>query len=474
VKVYYDYARGAGNGALCQVPSFVVRIRASWSSRPWRRRTSTRLPRQMQTSGSEARAQEDHAIGEPERKPVLADERKMLALDLAGRVSGVSRAVVAGCECSVMTGSCEHNATGKPRRPWSSCSPDARHGPALPGEMSAKSRHRRARIEGVPLHWVEMGDARGAMPAVLLHGLYDSHRTWKHVDRLGRSRQDHSNRSRRTLASPSTASCSSRSRAAGTISTASSPDALLERYVSSSTRLECVRRRCVRRDRTCEARVRARPVGPSPSLSASHDVAAFFRGVSRAPPVHCCVRRRHCRRAFHDAHHEEPDRVPTEAWLRVGVDAGQVVRADDVAPLVLSIACRAHPLQALEGGRPTQPRGSCITSSSTTSAMSTTRCAHGSATRGRTQPNRRPMVHWQGARGAIRSSSRPIPASRPSNAAPKIRSRSRMTRSATTSGATASITREREEERARPMRLRCFADRMRGGESASTRFEQLR
>ena len=59
--------------------------------------------------------------------------------------------------------------------------------------MSAKA-HRRARIDGVPLHWVEMGpsmgDGRGATPVVLLHGLYDSHRTWKHVDEaLARDRR---------------------------------------------------------------------------------------------------------------------------------------------------------------------------------------------------------------------------------------------------------------------------------------------
>lgn len=55
-------------------------------------------------------------------------------------------------------------------------------GRAPPGEMSAKARRHRARIDGVPLHWVELGDGRGATPVVLLHGLYDSHRTWKHVD----------------------------------------------------------------------------------------------------------------------------------------------------------------------------------------------------------------------------------------------------------------------------------------------------
>jgi pimeloyl-ACP methyl ester carboxylesterase len=55
-------------------------------------------------------------------------------------------------------------------------------GHAFPEEMSAKTRHRRARIDGVRLHWVEMGDGGSATPVVLLHGLYDWHRTWKQVD----------------------------------------------------------------------------------------------------------------------------------------------------------------------------------------------------------------------------------------------------------------------------------------------------
>jgi pimeloyl-ACP methyl ester carboxylesterase len=38
-----------------------------------------------------------------------------------------------------------------------------------------------ALVDGVRLHWVELGDARGPAPLLLLHGLYDSHRTWKHV-----------------------------------------------------------------------------------------------------------------------------------------------------------------------------------------------------------------------------------------------------------------------------------------------------
>lgn len=44
-------------------------------------------------------------------------------------------------------------------------------------------RHHRARIDGVELHWAELGHAHGTAfaPVVLLHGLYDSHRTWKYV-----------------------------------------------------------------------------------------------------------------------------------------------------------------------------------------------------------------------------------------------------------------------------------------------------
>jgi len=48
--------------------------------------------------------------------------------------------------------------------------------------MSAEPRHCRARIDGLRLHWVELGDGHGATPVVLLHGLYDSHQTWKRVD----------------------------------------------------------------------------------------------------------------------------------------------------------------------------------------------------------------------------------------------------------------------------------------------------
>lgn len=55
-------------------------------------------------------------------------------------------------------------------------------GRAFSEEMSTKASTHRARIDGVQLHWVELCDGRGAPPVVLLHGLYDSHRTWRLVD----------------------------------------------------------------------------------------------------------------------------------------------------------------------------------------------------------------------------------------------------------------------------------------------------
>jgi pimeloyl-ACP methyl ester carboxylesterase len=42
-------------------------------------------------------------------------------------------------------------------------------------------RHHFARIDGVRVHWVELGDACGAPPIVLLHGLNDCYRTWRSV-----------------------------------------------------------------------------------------------------------------------------------------------------------------------------------------------------------------------------------------------------------------------------------------------------
>ncbi len=47
-----------------------------------------------------------------------------------------------------------------------------------------RARHRFAIVEGTQLHWAELGERSGAPPVLLVHGLYDSHRTWKRVARL--------------------------------------------------------------------------------------------------------------------------------------------------------------------------------------------------------------------------------------------------------------------------------------------------
>src|SRR5450432_468477 len=43
------------------------------------------------------------------------------------------------------------------------------------------ARHSFASVEGVRLHWVELGEASERTPVVLLHGLNDSYLTWKRV-----------------------------------------------------------------------------------------------------------------------------------------------------------------------------------------------------------------------------------------------------------------------------------------------------
>jgi pimeloyl-ACP methyl ester carboxylesterase len=42
-------------------------------------------------------------------------------------------------------------------------------------------RHEQAMIDGARIHWAELGARDGSVPLVLLHGLYDCHRTWKYV-----------------------------------------------------------------------------------------------------------------------------------------------------------------------------------------------------------------------------------------------------------------------------------------------------
>jgi pimeloyl-ACP methyl ester carboxylesterase len=48
-------------------------------------------------------------------------------------------------------------------------------------EVWSEVLHSFSRVEGVRLHWAELGRANGTVPLVLLHGLNDSHLTWKHV-----------------------------------------------------------------------------------------------------------------------------------------------------------------------------------------------------------------------------------------------------------------------------------------------------
>jgi len=57
-------------------------------------------------------------------------------------------------------------------------------------QLVMRTRHRFARVEGVRLHWAELGDSPGQPPLVLLHGLNDCYRTWKRLaPRLARDRR---------------------------------------------------------------------------------------------------------------------------------------------------------------------------------------------------------------------------------------------------------------------------------------------
>ncbi|HVH41966.1 MAG TPA: alpha/beta fold hydrolase [Labilithrix sp.] len=47
--------------------------------------------------------------------------------------------------------------------------------------MSKVARHIHAQVDGVRLHWAELRAGGDGVPLVLLHGLYDSHRTWDFV-----------------------------------------------------------------------------------------------------------------------------------------------------------------------------------------------------------------------------------------------------------------------------------------------------
>ncbi len=66
--------------------------------------------------------------------------------------------------------------------------------PARREPPPAEPRRFRRVVEGVLLHWVEFGPTsgtpRGKVPVVLLHGLNDSHLTWRQIaPRLGRNRR---------------------------------------------------------------------------------------------------------------------------------------------------------------------------------------------------------------------------------------------------------------------------------------------
>src|SRR5580700_7548585 len=43
------------------------------------------------------------------------------------------------------------------------------------------ARHRFGTFAGVRLHWLELGEAGGRSPVVLLHGLNDAHFTWRRI-----------------------------------------------------------------------------------------------------------------------------------------------------------------------------------------------------------------------------------------------------------------------------------------------------
>ncbi|MEQ1503442.1 MAG: alpha/beta fold hydrolase [Myxococcota bacterium] len=47
--------------------------------------------------------------------------------------------------------------------------------------MDAAVRHRYTEVDGVTLHWAELGEASELPPVVLLHGLSDAHLTWRAI-----------------------------------------------------------------------------------------------------------------------------------------------------------------------------------------------------------------------------------------------------------------------------------------------------
>jgi len=54
-------------------------------------------------------------------------------------------------------------------------------GDVSPNPLNLETRHSFASVEGMRLHWAEMGEADQTVPVVLLHGLNDSYLTWNRV-----------------------------------------------------------------------------------------------------------------------------------------------------------------------------------------------------------------------------------------------------------------------------------------------------
>ena len=50
-----------------------------------------------------------------------------------------------------------------------------------PAQRDASFQHHYMKVRGVRLHWAELGKSDGRPPLVLLHGLFDSHLTWRSV-----------------------------------------------------------------------------------------------------------------------------------------------------------------------------------------------------------------------------------------------------------------------------------------------------
>src|SRR6185503_10546280 len=65
------------------------------------------------------------------------------------------------------------SATGETHQP---SDPDSAARPA-----NKEGQHSFAVVEGTRLHWAELGASPDRTPVVLLHGLSDSHRTWRRI-----------------------------------------------------------------------------------------------------------------------------------------------------------------------------------------------------------------------------------------------------------------------------------------------------